>query len=210
MKDPVRHSQLRTVQYWYADGTFELGFGLLCFLLGIYLYFENLLQGTWLTALADILLIVVVIGGSFLMNWLIRNWKERVTYPRTGYVNYAKKHNRAQTILMGVIVLSALGLMVYFLSRVEIQISTRPLVTGILFGIVMIFVGWRTLLRRFYLHTLLSMLVGIGLAFSPWDNHVGLAAFYSGIGLILIVSGVLTLRAYLRQNPVQKESPDEQ
>ena len=204
-KDPATRSQLRAIQYWYVDGIFELGFGLLCLALGGYFSLDNLLQGNRFAFLVDILLVVVIIGGSFLMRWLVQKWKERVTFPRTGYVSYARERSRGWTILVGVIVLSALGLMVFFLSYVEIQISTWPLLTGILFGIVMIFVGWRTSLHRFYLYALLGALIGIGLAFSPWDNHVGLAAFYLLIGLILIISGILLLRKYLRQNPVPKE-----
>ena len=204
-EDPTTRSQQRAIQYWYTDGIFELGFGLLCLALGGYFSLGNILQGNRFAFLVDIALVAVVIGGSFLMRWLIQKWKERVTFPRTGYVNYSRKANRGRTLLMGVIVLSALGLMIFFLSYVEMQISAWPLVTGILFGIVMFFVAWRNSLQRFYLHALLSILAGVGLAFSPWDNHVGLAAFYLLIGLILIISGILLLRKYLRQNPVPKE-----
>lgn len=209
MPDELKKSQQRAIQYWYVDGTFEFFFGLLCMAIGAYMYVENLLQGTWFATPVNVLLVVVVIGGSFLMRWLVQKWKERITFPRTGYVTYSRKENRGQTILMGVIVLGVLGLTVLFLSYVDLQFSAWPLVTGILFSIVMIFVGWRTSLHRFYLHALLSVLTAVGLAFSPWDNHVGLAAFYLVIGLILITSGMLLLRKYLRQNPALREEDDE-
>jgi len=208
-KDPTTRSQLRAIQYWYTDGIFELGFGLLCLALGGYFFLDHILQGNRFAFLVDIALVAVVVGGSFLMKWLVQSLKERVTFPRTGYVSYSRERSRGQTILAGVIVLGALVLMVFFLSRVELQASARPLVTGILFGIAMIFVGWRTSLTRFYLHGLFSMLLGVGIAFSAWGNHVGLAAFYMVIGLVIIVSGMILLGKYLHQNPAPQEEQDE-
>ena len=209
-KDPATRSQLRAIQYWYMDGIFEIGFGLLCIVLGAYLAVDELLQGTWFATLVDLLLVGVVIGGAFSVRWLVQVWKERVTFPRTGYVSYSRERSRGQTILAGVIVLGALALMIFLLSRVELQTLARPLVTGIIFGIAMIFVGWRTSLNRFYLHGLFSMLLGVGIAFSTWGNYVGLAVFYLVIGLVIIVSGMILLVKYLRQNPAPREEQDEE
>lgn len=202
MSDELNKLQVRALQYWYVDGIFEFGFGLLCLVLAIYMYFSNMLHGNRFAFLMDVLLVVVVIGGSFLMNRLVKKWKEHVTFPRTGYVSYPRKGNRGRVILMGMLVAGALGVMVFFLSRVDIQVSAGPLVAGIFFGSLMILVGWRNSLRRFYLHAVLSLLAGIGLAFSSWGNYVGLATFYLVISLILLASGIFNLYKYLRQNPL--------
>ena len=211
-KDPTSQSQLRAIQYWYVDGTFEFSFGLLFLVLGIYFYVENLLQGTWLSALADSLLVVVLIGGAFLMNWLVRKWKERVTFPRTGYVSYPRKYGlkRGWRVLIGLVIGGVVGATaVYLLSREDIKLSVMPLLTGILFGIVMTLVGWRTSLQRFYVQAALSTLVGFGLAFCTLGNYMGLAAYYMAISLVWLASGTLILRKYLRNNPVPQEEPNE-
>ena len=211
MNDDLKKPQLRAIQYWYADGTFEFGFGLFCLILGVYFYVENLFQGTWIAALIDGLLVLVVIGGAFLMNWMVRKWKERVTFPRTGYVNYPRKGlKQARQILVRLFIGGVIGAVtVFLLTQEAIHLSVMPLLTGILFGVVMIFVGWRTSLLRFYLQAILSMLAGLGLAFSTLGNYVGLAAYYLIISLILITSGTIILRNYLRQNPAPQEEKDE-
>lgn len=210
MNDDLKTPQKRAFQYFYVDGAFEFGFGLLCLILGIYFYVENRLQGTRFAVLADSLLVFAVVGGAFLLNWLVRKWKERLTFPRTGYVNYPRIYmlKRGWRILIGLIAVGALGAAaVYLLSKGNDRPSYMPLMSGVLFGMVMFFVGWRTSLPRFYLQAVLSMLVGIGLAYSTLGNYVGLAAFYLAVSLILLISGALTLRKYLRQNPASREEP---
>jgi hypothetical protein len=212
MNEDLKTPQRRAIQYFYSDGSFEFGFGLLCLVLGIYFFVENRLQGTWLAVLADSLLVFAVVGGAFLISWLVRKWKERVTFPRTGYIGYPRIYGlkRGWRSLIGLVaggVLTAAA--VFLLVNEDVRVSIMPLLTGIVFGIVMIFVGWRTSLPRFYIQAVLSMLAGIGLAFSTLGNYVGLAAYYLVIGLILLISGAFILRKYLRQNPVPAEEQNE-
>ena len=50
MSDDLRKVQLRAVQYFFVDGTFEFGFGLLCLILAAFFFLENRIHG-WLLAL---------------------------------------------------------------------------------------------------------------------------------------------------------------
>jgi hypothetical protein len=212
MNEDLKTPQRRAIQYFYQDGSFEFGFGLLCLVLGVYFYVENRLQGTWLAVLADSLLVFTVIGGAFLIRWLVRKWKEHVTFPRTGYVsyprNYGLKHGRRS--LFGLVAGGVLAAAAVFLfMKEDVQLSIMPLLTGIVLGIFMIFVGWRTSLPRFYIQAVLSMLAGTALAFSTLGNYVGLAAYYLVISVILLISGAFILRKYLRQNPTSREEQNE-
>jgi hypothetical protein len=60
-------------------------------------------------------------------------------------------------------------------------------------------------LLRFYLIAGLSLLLGGVLAFSGLGNVLGLAAFYAGIGLVLCLTGGLTLRSYLLATQTAQE-----
>ena len=215
MPDELKKTQLRTIQYFYMDGSFEIGFAVLCLVLAVFFHVENLLQGTWFAALVDSILVFVVVGGAFLTRRFVRKWKERITFPRTGVVTYPRREGKTRgwIIMFGLVISGALAAVVMYtlLSNEVSQLSLMPLITGVIFGCVLFFVGWRTSLPRFHIQATISLLAGFGLAFSPLGNYVGLAAFYLILGLGLFISGTIILCNYLRQNPLPPaERPNDQ
>jgi len=211
MSNDLKESQLRAIQYFYVDGTYEFGFGLLWLIMAGYFYAEAHLSG-WLSAVVDVSLVLVMIGGGYLIKLLIRRLKERLTWPRTGYVSYQRKQGIqrgwriALTLVIGGVVASATTMLVM---NEDIQIAILPLLSGLLIGMVMVILGWRTSIPRFYLMALLSAALGVTLAYSGLENSVGLIAYYASLAVVQLFTGTCVLSNYLRQNPLQKESPDE-
>lgn len=204
MTEEIRKPQVRALQYWYVDGSYEFGFGLLCLVLCAYFTLEKQLEGSWLSALVDGSLVLVFIGGGALINWLTRKWKERLTFPRTGYVAYRREAGirRSLRIALSLVVGGLLGAAVSVLVMQPFQnFDILPLVSGLLLGFVLAFLAWRTSLARLYLLAAFSTGTGLGLAFARLGNYTALAVYYLALGLGLLVSGLVTLVLYLRQNP---------
>ncbi len=65
MPDDLKNSQLRTLQYFYVDGSFEFGLGLLSLILAAFFYAQTHVHG-WLSAVVDSSLVLVLIGGGWL------------------------------------------------------------------------------------------------------------------------------------------------
>ncbi len=210
MTDDLKKPQLRAIQYFYADGSFEFGFGLLCLLLGVYFFVETHVQG-WLSAVVDGSLILVMIGGAWLINRLIKLLKERLTWPRTGYVAYARQGGlkRVWRLALGMVIGGLVAAVVTVLvMNPNICIAVMPLLAGLLFGLVLVILGWRAQLPRFYLLAGLSSVIGIALTFSRLGNIVALTTYYLTFSLALFTTGACVLRTYLRQNPTSvKEMP---
>src|SRR5512138_5195 len=92
MKDSLAEIEGRVRRYWFSDGIGELMGGALFLLLGLYFsaqqYFGDqspigiILQSSF---------VILVIGGVFVGRWMINQLKSRLTYPRTGYVEYRVK-----------------------------------------------------------------------------------------------------------------------
>jgi hypothetical protein len=205
MPDDLKKSQLRTIQYFYVDGSFEFGFGLLCLILAIFFYAETSMHG-WLAAIVDSSLVLVMIGGAWLIRHLIKLLKERVTWPRTGYVTYNRQNSakRGWRIALGLGVGILVAVVATVLSKTPgIHLNTMPMLSGFLLGVVFAFLGWRTTMLRFYLLALFSCMLGGVLAYSPAVDNFALAGYYLVFGLVLINAGAFVLRAYLRQNPLQ-------
>jgi hypothetical protein len=74
---------------------------------------------------------------------------------------------------------------------------------GIFVGLLIAFIGQG--LFRFYAIGGLTALLGLALAWAGMPEDGGNAIFYSLLGLMLIISGALTLARYLRQNPPASE-----
>jgi hypothetical protein len=207
MTEEIKQPQLRAVQYFFVDGSFEFGFGLLCLILAAFFYAETHVQG-WLSALVDGSLVLVLVGGAWLINRLIKYLKERITWPRTGYITYSRKKglSRAWNMAIG---MAAGGLVggasLVLMKTPNLHLATMPLISGFLFGLVMVILGWRARLGRFYLLAVLSLAAGIITAFSGLENTAALSVYYLAFGLALIITGVWVLRAYLRHNPVITE-----
>ncbi len=207
MSDNFRNSQLRTFQYFYVDGSFEFGFGLLCLILAAFFYAETHVQG-WLSAVVDSSLVLVLIGGAWLINRLIKLLKERITWPRTGYVTYNRREgsNRGLRLVLGLVIGGLVAALASLLATSpNIRISMLPLLSGLLLGLVLMGFAWRTSIPRFYLLSFLSAVLGVILAYGRLEDIVALAYYYLVFGMVLFATGACVLRAYLHQNPAAQD-----
>ena len=200
MNDPIEEIQLQTKRYWYVDGLTEIGAGSLIFLLGLLYLLADILSpsvlATWLVSFGQP---AIIIGGWFVVNWVVRRMKERITYPRTGYVAYRRERGgkRLRTILVtfGLAALIAIAA-VYFAQLAGERMI--PLLIGLMMAAAIAYLGYAFYLRRFYLLAVISIVLGgVGTLFGLRDN-LALALFFCGFGIAWMVSGSVTLKAYLR------------
>jgi hypothetical protein len=213
MNDDLKEPKLRATQYFYEDGSSELAFGGLCLLLAIYFYAQAIYTGSWFAALLSGIGILVLIGGGYLANRLVRTLKERLTYPRTGYVSYRPGRKMQRGVRIAIIfAASALvaGLLALFFAGSPDRLDLMPVMAGLVFGAAIAWIGHRAALQRFYLLGLLSLLIGAGVSVSGLSANLDLTIFYGALSLVLFTSGGITLWRYIRHNPASKEGSDEQ
>lgn len=178
-------------------------------LLGLYFgmqgyYGEESLVSTILQAS----LILIMIAGVYSVRWLVNTLKTRLTYPRTGYVEY--RVNDTDTTQRRYVVM-AVGLVVAFASITLVRyiqgLDSMVLVTGVLVAVVFIALrGKSSGVTRFYILGGFSLLLGIGLSFSGLLEEYNLALFYGLLGVVIMVSGGTVLRRYLSENPMPTDA----
>lgn len=208
MKDNTSDVEQRVRRYWYVDGFGELvGGGGMCLILAVYFaalqYFG---EESWLGGLLNATMAIVLIGGVFLMRRLIDMAKARVTYPRTGYVEYAEPRNKivmsALAAVAGMLIAMAFVFIVRQFDRIDAMVGISGLVVGMILFVKQV---WTAKVRRFYLLSALAVTYGTVLAISGLPRGYNLGLFYGLMSISFAISGGLTLKRYLDENPLQAE-----
>lgn len=197
----------KTKSYWYEDGLVEILAGVFFVLIGLFLLLD------WATPQNSALkwiftpgFLVVTIGwilsGRKVVGWL----KERITYPRTGYVAY-KQAPRQSRLLRGAVggfigAAFALVVVASLMYRQDI-VRLAPLIMAAGVAALLFRIGSEVAVARFYMLAVWSLAVGCALAWLTSDLSLGIALYYALLGLAILVLGGAALIRYLRAAPVE-------
>ena len=199
MSDPITELQKQTFRYYYEDGLVELAVGILFAVIGLNTWLISTApQGTPLALAAWILLPIFTIGGIFWVQRFVKNLKERLVYPRTGFIDYSTKPNPYRWLVMG----TALLLVVVIFVAPYSFLNRESVAGGTIMFIILVSIGAQVDLRRLIVIGALALVLGLGLAFLPGSEHAGLSLTYAGAGLALIATGAVAFRKYLAENPL--------
>jgi hypothetical protein len=210
--DPIQNAQKRAFQYWYVDGTFEFSFGSISLLLAAYFYAQRLWAEAWFGSLLTAMFILILFGGGWLVRRLVMSMKERITFPRTGYITFRREKSSKRLtkgLLLGLAAAITSSTMTFLLLNRPPSFDWTTAATGLMFCIVIAYLGVRTSLARFFINAVVSLAAGVALGFANLSEGLGLTSFYGILGLALLVVGGLSLWQYLRQNPAPAEASDD-
>jgi hypothetical protein len=207
MEKNLKSSQLRAIQYWFSDGLAEIGGGMMCLVLTIYFTALHILptsQGGF--AIHFLIVFIVAFGIRKLMFW----YRERKTYPRTGFIEPKKgwEDRRMLGIAIGFTLL-LLGFMLYTILQGLQTIFWMPILAGVILAFIFALAGYRTQLVRFYFLTGFNLILGIILSVSGIGDFLGAALLSLCTALVLFAFGIVTRIAYLHQSPVIVEQTNE-
>jgi hypothetical protein len=200
--DPVNDITKRTQRYWYVDGIWEIGFGLVNTLLGsFYLLTARLDWKGPLSSLLVVLQMGVLIGLFMTIHKVVTFLKERITYPRTGYVAYRKPalSTRLKKALLTALLAAGIAALVGGLAAVRLTANRMPLVISVILAGTLIFLGYRFSLVRLYIIAALTIVWGYTVSLYPLSDLSSTGAFFAGFGLLILFSGAVTLFFYLRR-----------
>ena len=209
MKDNVSDVEQRVKRYWYVDGFGELvGGGGMCLILALHFSAQQYLgDDSLISGLLQASLVLVLLGGMFLVRRLISAAKLRVTYPRTGYVEYrASEQNRLVTGILSGVVGMIMAMTFIFIVRQFNTIDAMVAVSGVVMGIILLVKQvWTVKVKRFYILSAMALIFGAVLSVSGFPRGYNLGLFYALMSLSFVISGGLTLKKYLDENPLQSD-----
>jgi len=206
--NPLSDLEKRTRRYWYVDGLVEMVTGLFLWVLAA--FFAITARLTSETARAWVLGIgqpALILLGIWLSGRVVVQLKERITYPRTGYIAYRRptRGRRITRAITGLLAGGLVGFSMGLLFNLFPQDWT-PAIASLFFSLLMAYLGWYFGVLRFYLLAL--FLLAGGLAVTFWvPFELASASMFFLFGLGLLVSGAVTLRSYLASTrPVEAEN----
>ena len=209
MKDNVSDVEQRVKRYWYVDGFGELvGGGGMCLILALYFSAQQYFgDDSLISGLLQASLVLVLLGGMFLVRRLISAAKLRVTYPRTGYVEYrTSEKNRLVTGILSGVVGMIMAMTFIFIVRQFNKIDAMVAVSGVVMGIILLVKQvWTVKVKRFYILSAMALIFGAVLSVSGFPRGYNLGLFYALMSLSFVISGGLTLKKYLDENPLQSD-----
>jgi hypothetical protein len=200
----------RTIGSWYEDGLADLTIGGYLLALGAVLLGQTLTPpDSPLQLLWTVVVPLVILLGGLAAGWIVQRLKFRLTYPRTGYVSFERRHSgfSRRARIIAVILLSAA------ISAGTVVTSGRLANLSLIFGLVscgtFAYLWHRLGLRRYLVLAVWCLLVGAALVPPPLTMEQGGAAFFGLAGFALAVAGFIAWRHFDRTAPAAEASDDE-
>jgi hypothetical protein len=211
-KDEIKQVEQRVRRYWYTDGIAELASGGMFVLLGLYFGIQGYFgEASPVSVVLQVSLALLMIAGAFGVRQLVKALKARLTYPRTGFVEYRVNEKDTKVrryVVVGVAMIIAIASIV--LNDFIRGLDSMVLITGLLVGVIFITLQGRSSgLKRFYALGGLAIVLGVALSFSRLPQAYTLALFYGLTGVVILASGALVLHRYLNENPLPMEKAHE-
>jgi hypothetical protein len=199
----IEKIEKRTVRSFYDDGLLEIAFGAFLLLLGGWLFAQAAApEGSGLGSALGALFVLVIVSAGVVVGRVVRFLKQRITYPRTGYVAFKKKEpnpkRRAAAALAGGLIGASLAVLYGLSPSVRTML---PAVNGLLFAVVMLLMANKVGVLRFHVLAAASAVIGVGLAAAGAGDLKGVGLFYGLFGAAVIISGLAALVVYLKRSP---------
>jgi hypothetical protein len=207
-QENMQHVQKRLNRYWYVDGISEIGFGLLCLILGLYFYvLRNLDESSLAFQLLSVGFVLIVLASAFGINRFVSYLKNRITYPRTGFVAYRRVRSHWRLLIGALVGLMSAAMMI-LITRIPANLDWKPFITGIMFTLVALYFAFRIGLLRYVIIAIAAFLLAVYLAIKSPGDYSGLAAFYFFLGSLICATGVIILWRYVITNQTPTEDQE--
>jgi hypothetical protein len=195
MRDPIRDADRRLRRYWLEDGVAEAMIGALFVVIGLALGAMSATSGAARSLLTPVV-IALVVGGLLVARRLIAAAKQRMTYPRSGFVVFGRgagwrgspRRMGMLLVIVAILVLSAAfpGALVLF--------------EGVgMAAVLLLGAPWRA---RYAVVGAVADGLGVGLWRWGLPSERANALLYGLTGLALLLSGGVAAARYLRRNPL--------
>jgi hypothetical protein len=199
MQDQIDQYTRLSMRYWYVDGLSEMAGGAVLLLLALVFLIGAMMEPGPTT---DLFLTIgqpaIVLVGALAARKAVEKAKEKLTYPRTGYVlNRQPRERRVARWIAMILGIGAVFGIVFGILQKFIQPEWIPGISGAVIALLLVYLAYVNSIRRFYIMALYTFFLGLLVVTLQVADMFASSIFFGGFGLGWIVSGAATLRHYL-------------
>lgn len=198
----IEHAMGGANRYWMADGIPQIVLGGTWLVWGGVVFLPIVIPDPRMATVRVIALLVSMAVIPIVFGRLIKEWKERLTFPRTGYVELRKHKSRMRFVI--VIPVAATAFVVSLLAShgpnpVRYWI---PLVLSLVMSVSFLWTAWKIGSPRLGLLSRLVTAAGIVTTAMNVGFSQSCAVLLLTFGVVLVGDGLLSMRSYLRRHPL--------
>ena len=193
----------RPRRYWNVDGIPELMMGLVWIVWGGALILGERIPRGSAFSLYWLMVPAILVLSGFASNWAVRKLKERLTYPRTGYIEYHEpgRHVRVLTALVAIVSAGVLAALLVTARTAGAGRTAAPAL-GVIFSLAFLVASIRQKAPHFL--ALAGVALALGLAFAALNlGWAAMSWMFLWLGLAAAALGGWKLRRYVRRHPVE-------
>jgi hypothetical protein len=205
----IDQTMKQTQRYWYEDGFQDMAFGGFILLIALLFIAQAVTPaGSPLWLLWGIGGPVLLIGGGIVVGKVVKRLKERVTYPRTGYVAYAKPRGKSRWLRIALVLIISAGVSAAIII-VEKNWLSITVILGFVYMATFSFLAYHLGLGRYVLLAVWCLALGLALAPMALSLQLSGAIYHVGAGAAMVLAGWLTWRQYDQNAPKPQEAGDD-
>lgn len=205
----VREARRRAHRHWYADGLAEIVIGAVFGAVGLYFAAQVAVEAALpepsgpLKVVLNLLLPAIVVVAALAARRAIRAAKERLVYPRVGFVRYPRRRGRPflAGAVGGLLAVSTSAL----LRQAPAVEAWIPTIQGFLIGGGLVALARFAGLPRLFVPGLCSALAGVVISLLGVSSSVAGGLYFGAMGIVLLAGGGLAFRRFLSATPLQEE-----
>src|ERR1700722_2411026 len=206
MPDPMAEARIRAQSSWYRDGLSDILIGIIVLLQNgftLIMHFGNRQSSWYWPVILAYLLLFFVFSAS--APRVMAAMRERITYPRVGYSQPSDAQRRLGRAVAILTIFGFILAICYGRWDTDHWIQGLPVVVGLLFCVVGMYVAVRYGVLRYLLIGLFSIILGLAvdIEHSRW---LGLEIWLVFVGCAFLWAGGVTVWNFVRTAPVSRDA----
>ena len=197
----IQQALTRSRRYWNEDGIPEIAIGAFWALWALIVLIPIAIPE--LAKFRSFLSILGVMAAPAFMDYAVKRWKERVTFPRGGYVEFRPPSGKMRLTL--VIIAAILGVVAMLLVRFGGHRAVPDwmgAIVGFVISAILLQMAWRMRSVRLAVMCWLVFAAGIAVLVAGVPHDAQMIYVFLAAGVVCLLDGALRLGEYKRRHPL--------